>query len=484
MNTVASSESNRWARSLDLLIDGSLSAEEANELLERLKTDEQLLGLYLEKMRMESLLRDHAWQAGETKSAAPRPVVWRGFHKRQLAWAAAAAVALVFALGGLWQMQTSGTGGAVATQGLPDVQFSAASVFETASPAISEDGRLQFGDGVVMSDGTVSIRLPSGVEAVLKSPSRFAITGPNRFKLDQGTGWFRVPAKAKGFAVDLPGMEVVDLGTVFTVQADETLQQVQVEQGTVEVRQRTGDQPVRRLLAGEMLMRRANASVVEVVSGTALYKPDSAGDKQEVLFEEILAHVPNQSFLERKPLIGSWQVLAGEAHIMNGKFVGRQKPFTHLMGRFSRAVEPRENAVILLTFRSVSPMTLFHSEGYAGISLFDGDGEMFFFGDKARDSYSWNVVTYGKMFRREGVQENRKFYDLAIQGSQETFTLRYRQRDGRFDVFRGDGVNGLPIVIGKTDAGLRFDGVRVATGRGGDFSFDRLRVSVIKDSGN
>jgi hypothetical protein len=152
------------------------------------------------------------------------------------------------------------------------------------------------------------------------------------------------------------------------------------------------------------------------------------------------------------------------------------------MGRFSRPIKSDENAVILLTFKSVSPKSLFHSDGYAGVSLFDGDGELFFFGDKARDSYSWNVVTYGKNYRREKVLEGRTDYDLAIQGSQETFTLRYRQRNGRFDVFRGTGVHGLPILRGQTDPKLRFDGVRIANGSGGDFSFEDIQVSVIKNA--
>lgn len=475
MNSPPPDDSHQWGRALDLLIAGELPVEEARELQERMKADASLLSLYLDKMRMESLLRDHPWPREEA-APAPRVVRWK--------WpvlAAAACVALLLTVG-LWLRPEGGIspGQVVAHTAAPEVQFSAASRFATMSPETSEDGRLPLGDGVVMEDGSVSIRLPTGVEAVLKSPSRFAITEANRLKLDQGTGWFRVPPGAKGFTVDLPEMEVVDLGTVFTVSVDASEHQVQVEQGRVEVRQRKGGLPPQTLKTGEKLVRRANADTVQIIAGSALLNPDTMQEAPEIVFHESLAHVPDQAFTERQPLKGRWEVLAGAPKITGGRFAP-QSDFTHLMGRFTRPVEPSENAVVLLTFKSVSPMTLFHSKGFAGISLFDGDGEVFFFGDKSSDSYSWNVIDYGKTYRKPGEQNGRKHHDLSIQGSEETFTLRYRQRTGEFEVFRGRGVQGLPIVRGKSDPGLRFDGVRIANGKGGDFSFEDIEVSVVKD---
>ncbi len=476
MNSFPSDHPQRLGRALDLLIEGDLPAEEAHALQQKMKADPALLSLYLEKVRMESLLRDHPWPRAELKPAT-RPTVWRKTLQRWPSLAAAAAVALL-ATWALW-LRPQNADPQLAAASLPSVQFSAASVFGTSSPQTSEDGQLQFGDGVIMEDGTVSIRLPSGVEAVLKSPSRFAITGANRLKLDQGAGWFRVPTEAKGFAVDLPEMEVVDLGTVFTVRVEDQEHQVQVEQGRVQVRQRSGDLPPQTLKAGEKLIRRASAGTVQIVSGTSLLDPSLAKEKAEIVFQESLAHVPDQPFTERKPLQGTWQVQEGSPQVRNGRFAAQSSP-THLMGRFTRAIEPTENAVILVSFKSVSPMSLFHSKGFAGISLFDGDGELFFFGDKSADSYSWELLTFGKNYR--GPKEQRRAYDLAIQGSEETFTLRYRQRTGDFEVFHGYGAQGLPVVRGRTDPNLRFDAIRVANGRGGDFSFEDIEVSVVKDA--
>lgn len=463
----------RLNRALDHLIEGSLTAEEAQEVQAWMKADPKVLTLYLDKMRMESLLRDHPWPS------LPKVAKWRISLRQSLAWAAAAVV-LLSAISLLLRYDKNREPALAEGTSLPTVQFSAASVFDTTLARLPDDGRLQFGDGVIMNDGSVSIRLPSGVEAVLKSPSRFAITGPNRLKLDEGAGWFRVPPMAKGFTVDLPEMEVVDLGTVFTVSVNDVEHQVQVEQGLVEVRQRQNGIPVQRLKVGEKLVRLANQQTIQVVSGASLLNPEAMLEKPEIVFQESLASVPNQSFTERQPLKGTWKVLAGNPQVSKGRFAAKSS-FTHLMGRFTRPIEPSENAVIMVSFKSVSPMSLFHSKGFAGISLFDRDGELLFFGDKGNNSYSWELLTYGKNYR--GPDEQRRAYDLAIQGSEETFTLRYRQRTGSFEVFRGWGVQGLPIIRGMTGAGLRVDGIRVANGKGGDFSFEDLQVTVVKDLG-
>ncbi|HEY1052511.1 MAG TPA: hypothetical protein VGE39_22230, partial [Prosthecobacter sp.] len=130
-------DSHQWGRALDLLIAGELPVEEARELQERMKADASLLSLYLDKMQMESLLRDHPWPREEA-APAPRVVRWK--------WpvlAAAACVALLLTVG-LWLRPEGGIspGQVVAHTAAPEVQFSAASRFATMSPETSEDGRL------------------------------------------------------------------------------------------------------------------------------------------------------------------------------------------------------------------------------------------------------------------------------------------------------------------------------------------------------
>ena len=43
-------------------------------------------------------------------------------------------------------------------------------------------------------------------------------------------------------------------------------------------------------------------------------------------------------------------------------------------------------------------------------------------------------------------------------------------------------MQGVPLLRSETDADLRFDRVRVASGKGGYFSVDEIQVSVATDS--
>lgn len=472
MNPTPMPDSPDSDRELDSLIEGDLAPEAARALHQRLKTDGALLTRYLEKVRVDSLLRD---EHRKTKAAEdPKPVIrWYDFTPRKLAWAAAAGLMLSLAAW-IWR-PAQGDRAMPSLAQRPTMNFTPTAVFQTASP-ISEDGSLRLGDAVVMDDGSVSLRLPSGVEAVIKSPAQFAITAANRLSLKRGMGWFRVPAEAKGFTVETPQLEVVDLGTIFTVAASDAEQRVQVQQGRVEVRMKAGGLPVQPLVAGQSLSARDSRDV-QITTGDPLLDVSLPETKPEILFRESLSHVPDVAFAQRTPLVGSWTVQEGHPRVTAGRF-SAESNFTHLMGRFTRAIEPTEDAMLLLSFKSVSPKSFFHSKGFAGVSLFDGDGELFFLGDKNRDSYSWEFIDYGKNYHRK--QSDGRPHDLAIQGSEETFTLRYWQRDGKFEVFRGWGVNGVPLIRGQADAHLRFDGVRIANGKGGDFSFTDLEVAVVK----
>lgn len=480
MNSDSPQDLHSLERALNLLVEGELPEPEARVLQDRMKSDPALLAKYLAIVRMDSLLRDYGWQQGGASAVAaadaatPLPVK----RKRRAPWillAAAAAVVAAVPLVSLWRASQTQT---PAVADLPSLKFSPTSVFETVSPLSNDEGQLRFGDAVAMSDGSVSIRLPSGVEAVIKSPARFAITGQNRIQLDSGFAWFRVPQAARGFAVDLPWMEVVDLGTVFTTQVNGQAHEVRVDQGHVEVRMKEGQAAPIPLTAGQMLVQQSQATPAQVQPISGHTVSTSQPDEGEVVFKEMLRHVPDQAFAERQPLVGSWTVNEGIAWIRDGRF-SAASDFTHLFGHFSKPVEKNSNAVVILSFKSVSPKSLFHSKGFAGVSLFDHEGEMFFFGDRSTDTYSWEVVSYGQVFR--GSKETRQSYNLSMQGSEAEFTLRYRQRTGEFDVFKGWGVEGMPILKGQTDPNMRIDRLRIANGRGGDFSFENIQVSVVHE---
>ena len=469
------------------LIEGTLTPDQFEEFQRRIATDDEARSRFLGAARTDFLLGQSFNESDAESSSVvrfPHERVRR--RRRLLAVAGIAAVLLVglFVLQGIHR-RADDAATAIAdgsAEELPKVEFAPAAVFESEAPLERGDDRIREGDSVAMREGFVSITLKSGGEAVIESPSNFSITGENRMKLDKGAAWFRVPESGKGFAVQLPWIEVVDLGTEFTVAADEEINRVQVNRGEVEVRGAQGTllAQAQSLVAGETL--ELNRLGEYSVSSGGLFLSPMGEQESETVFAESLVEVPNKRFSRRQPLVGRWEVEEGQPRVHDGSYRGTSKSNrASVFGHFSRPVKSGENAIVVVSFRSVEPEELFHSKGFAGISLFDGEAECFFFGDRSLDSYSWSLVDYGPDYR-EGRKDKRP-HELRIQGSSEVFTLRYRQSNGELEVYRGWGLQGVPVLKTWITPNLPFDRLRVVNGRGGDFSFDQVEVSLTREAG-
>jgi hypothetical protein len=88
----------------------------------------------------------------------------------------------------------------------------------------------------VLREGIAEITFADGAMVHLEGPARFVVQSPGRGVLQFGKLFAQVPARAIGFCVETPALKVVDLGTEFGVQADESgAAEVQVIQGLVNV---------------------------------------------------------------------------------------------------------------------------------------------------------------------------------------------------------------------------------------------------------
>jgi len=92
-----------------------------------------------------------------------------------------------------------------------------------------------------VSQGTVELEFASGVNAIIQAPADVVLTSRNSLKMDNGVGWFEVPAEAIGFKVTTREMEIIDLGTEFGVVSDPlTKDQIHVFKGKVQAKARYG----------------------------------------------------------------------------------------------------------------------------------------------------------------------------------------------------------------------------------------------------
>ncbi len=112
----------------------------------------------------------------------------------------------------------------------------------------------------MLEDGSLELKFPTGVKVLIAAESLFQITGNNSLILTQGMLFARVTTPAgKGFTVATPQGSIVDLGTVFGVEVDETKSStVQVFKGEVELVDSVGDKI--SLSEGETMIAEATAN--------------------------------------------------------------------------------------------------------------------------------------------------------------------------------------------------------------------------------
>lgn len=83
----------------------------------------------------------------------------------------------------------------------------------------AESNRREFreGDTIVVADGAVEFTFATDTSAVLEAPASLQLVATDRVRLIQGSVKVDVAKGDEGFTVETPSAEVIDLGTVFSV---------------------------------------------------------------------------------------------------------------------------------------------------------------------------------------------------------------------------------------------------------------------------
>lgn len=251
--------------------DGELDEAGGIALASDLAASREALDLYCGYAVMESTLHRYAREAHHYE--APRGIPrWRPWLQAGLS--AAAVVVLSFAAWKSFSRAASGTG-------VESFALSPGSIVSGESFAMVDAKRLGKGERVQLKQGVAEFSLPSGVKAVIEGPAVFRVAARDRVELESGHSWFRVPAAARGFRVESPELEVVDLGTEFGVDLREGLPaEVHVLEGRVSARSKRGIGETRELHAGE--------AVRQASGGT--WEPLAA--EKDAFRRELPAHLP------------------------------------------------------------------------------------------------------------------------------------------------------------------------------------------------
>ena len=113
-------------------------------------------------------------------------------------------------------------------------QAAAAELFGEFLPSVGKP--LEFHHEYALIAGLIELRFPDGAEVILEAPSVIEITGRERLLVSAGNCSVHAPPGAEGFQVETPQTEITDLGTRFSVSVSEVGEtDVQVVEGLAEV---------------------------------------------------------------------------------------------------------------------------------------------------------------------------------------------------------------------------------------------------------
>ena len=226
------------------LIDGQITDAERARLEQLLRNSEEARRFYVRALGLSASLMEYA---GEMQTeAADAPIVTQRIV-RPAAWiwalgslAAAAAIVLAFWMGWTKDRGSSGSSRpeiaevpAESEEGVG--RLSGAKDCHWSGTAFRPGDDLHSGQQLKLDSGFAEITFDSGAQVTLEGPAVLDLHSAWEAVLQRGTLKANVPAEAVGFRVSNRTVNVVDLGTEFSMVADESgTTEVFVLKGSVE----------------------------------------------------------------------------------------------------------------------------------------------------------------------------------------------------------------------------------------------------------
>ncbi|HYO24954.1 MAG TPA: FecR family protein [Lacipirellulaceae bacterium] len=258
----------RLAAILDLVLDHQASEQEERELDALVTEHPELSGDVASQLRIHGWLQ---WESPQIKSVLPRaleaavrpPGARRG--ARSLLPLFALAACLGFVALGAWTMFSGPKESAGAIAEIVDERLVS---WSSRTDAVTPDRRI--GAGLVAIDsGTLTLRFRSGATVRATGPASLRVESDMLVRLDEGQATAHVPHWARGFTIETPSAEIVDLGTEFGVAARHDGQtDVIVFDGEVDLTplpRRRGDGGQKRLTKGEAVSITTRGGVDRIV---------------------------------------------------------------------------------------------------------------------------------------------------------------------------------------------------------------------------
>ncbi|MDQ3620999.1 MAG: FecR domain-containing protein, partial [Verrucomicrobiota bacterium] len=224
------------------LVDGAITHPQRARLQQLLAASEEARRFYVRAMALSASLFECAsemqleapvFARASAAEERPAPGLWRLIGSL----AAAAMLVIAFWVGGLMKHDEGEP--AIAAHESHDsiARLSGSKDCRWIGAAFSSGDELRAGERIELASGFAEITFDSGAQLVLEGPAVLDLTSAWEAVLRRGTLKAIVPPEAIGFRVSNPAVEVVDLGTEFSMVADESgATEVFVIKGAVEAK--------------------------------------------------------------------------------------------------------------------------------------------------------------------------------------------------------------------------------------------------------
>lgn len=255
---------------IERFLAGEATEAQSIDLRARLKQDETLLLLYLRHVNLSVALEAQA-EAAEASQALPHLPAAKTTSPwpRTIRLLAAAAVLLLSTATAVWWFQRGVSIEVLSASGVAAEQFRVGDRIRV-SPLSFDQGRLE-------------VRLDSGVILKIDAPARLQIESAMKVAVASGKITVDAGEHGKGFVIETPQTRIVDLGTVFGVEASDAARtDVVVFQGQVELFEKGNSERVALLNQGEGLRIEKHRRASRIVSITSSESSSSWSVREQV----------------------------------------------------------------------------------------------------------------------------------------------------------------------------------------------------------
>ena len=204
------------------VVDGTLTDTQRSRLTDWLAASEPARRYYVRAIGLSASLCSYASEMQVEAPDAPPPAKIIRLSVGTWLGSLAAAACVVLALYVFWQRPNRQASAPDPQPGEYVARLTASKDcrWTGAAPSAHPGNYLRKGQTLQLAAGFAEITFDSGAQVVLEAPAALDLNSAWDATLRRGTLKANVPVEAMGFRISNPSVEVVDLGTVFTMIAD------------------------------------------------------------------------------------------------------------------------------------------------------------------------------------------------------------------------------------------------------------------------